>query len=152
MKRIVCYIALAALLTVCCAGCDTASFLEIPGNYIAMEEHFDPNAFQDSVDYCKIYYSDDEWFASSISFRRIDEEDFEELRGYFSDFSNWMEVCGREDEYDFSPECITAGDYVRLRTKEGMPIGSSVYGKYDNYSVWFFDADTCILYYIHANI
>ncbi len=39
-----------------------------------------------------------------------------------------------------------------IETKEGKPIGDSFYGKYDNYSVYFFDTDSCVLYYLHSNI
>ena len=47
---------------------------------------------------------------------------------------------------------ISEGDYVLIETKEGKPIGDSFYGKYDNYSVYFFDTDSCVLYYLHSNI
>ncbi len=54
--------------------------------------------------------------------------------------------------YDFNPDSISEGDYVLIETKEGKPIGDSFYGKYDNYSVYFFDTDSCVLYYLHSNI
>ena len=37
-------------------------------------------------------------------------------------------------------------------TKEGKEIEDSKYGKFDDYSVYFFDAETLTLYYIHNNI
>ena len=56
------------------------------------------------------------------------------------------------DEYDFNESIINEGDYVKIKTKEGQPIGNSKYKKYDNYNVYFFDSETKTLYYIHSNI
>ena len=58
----------------------------------------------------------------------------------------------REKEYDFDINLITEGDYVKIKTKEGKKIGNSKYGKFDDYSVYFFDVETLTLYYIHNNI
>ena len=52
-----------------------------------------------------------------------------------------METQGRLDEYDFDPACIGMGDYVRF-DKRSMA----------NYTVFFFDTESGILYYIHSNI
>ena len=53
---------------------------------------------------------------------------------------------------DFDVNSITENDYVRIVTKEGTPIGDSIYGRFDNYSVFLFDSETLTLYYIHNNI
>ena len=58
----------------------------------------------------------------------------------------------REKEYDFDINLITEGDYVKIKTKEGKEIGNYKYGKFDDYSVYFFDVETLTLYYIHNNI
>ena len=64
-----------------------------------------------------------------------------------------MKSESRLDEYDFDTSVINEGDYVKIVTKEGQPInGDSTYGKYDNYSIYFFDIETLTLYYIHNNI
>ena len=63
-----------------------------------------------------------------------------------------MKLENRMDEYTFDIASVSFGDYVRIETKEGKPIGESRYGKYDDYNVYFFDTDTKTLYYIHTNI
>ena len=63
-----------------------------------------------------------------------------------------MESLERLNEYDFDVNSITENDYVRIVTKEGTPIGDSIYGRFDNYSVFLFDSETLTLYYIHNNI
>ena len=62
-----------------------------------------------------------------------------------------MKTENRLDEYDFNQTCISAGDYVLIKTKEGEPIGDSYYEKYDNYTLYFFDTESLTLFYIHNN-
>ena len=138
----------AVLLT----GCFSVFGSAVPKGYVSADEFFDPHPTQDATDYCKYYYEDKSVFESSSSFRRMTEEDVESVRGYFSNFAGWMETCGRADEYDFDPGQVSPGDYVRIVTKEGERLGNFTYGRYDNYTVYFFDSETCILYYIHTNI
>ena len=52
-------------------------------------------------------------------------------------------------EYDFDVNIISDGDYFIIKTKNQ---DDSWYDLYDNYSVYFFDFESHILYYIHFNI
>ena len=124
----------------------------IPGNYSASEKHMDPNGFQDYTDFCVYYYASPDAVSSNPLYRKVADSDTEELRGYFSDFEGFMKAEGRSEEYGFDLSCISAGDYCCIETKEGKPIGGAVYGKYDHYTVYFFDTETCTLYYIHNSI
>lgn len=124
----------------------------IPKGYASKEEFRDPNGFQDYADYCKYYYKDKEQFVNNLKYKKLSESDIEAISGYFADYQSWMEAEGRLKEYDFDTNRITVGDYAYIETKEGSPIGQSYYGKYDNYTVCFFDTDSCTLYYIHLNI
>ena len=63
-----------------------------------------------------------------------------------------MKTSNRLNEYDFLNDYISEGDYFYIKTKEGEKIGNSYYGKYDNYTIYFFDTDQNILYYIHSNM
>ena len=47
---------------------------------------------------------------------------------------------------------INSGDYFYIYTLEGKPIGQSIYGKYDNYDVYYVDIESCTVYFIHSNI
>ena len=152
MKSAVRLFCLALLLMPFFCGCTIRPNREIPAGYINKEEHIDLQGGQDFTDYCKYYYPNDDVSVIHNNYRTVDEADIEDIQGYFSDFARWMETEGREDDYDFDSACITPGDYVRIRTKEGTPIGDSYYQKYDDYTLWFFDTESCTLYYIHTNI
>ncbi len=146
MKQPVCLI-LAALLCAVLPGCGSAydHFYGIPGGYTASEEHFEKDAWQDSADYCKYVYPSPEPFEKDGRYSVVTEADVAEIRGYFADFAEWMETQDRMAEYDFDDSIIGVGDRVYLRTR-----GS--HDKYEDYTVCFFDSETCVLYYIHANI
>ena len=93
------------------------------------------------VDIPKGYVKSEEYF---------DKEGIQDSSDYAKYIYNDEKVI--EGIYDFDTSIITEGDYVRIETKEGEEIGDSTYGKYDNYSVYFFDRETLTLYYIHNNI
>ncbi len=141
----------AAALCLCLLllpGCSSARRLGIPKGYTAKEEHFDRSASQDRTDWCRYSYKDAEPFGKDGRYRKISGAEIEDIRGYYEDFRSWMEIEGRSGEFDFDPGCITEGDWVYIRTREGQ--GPN--GKYQDYSVCFFDADTCVLTYIRHNI
>lgn len=125
----------------------------VPPGFISKEEHFDPGGFQDYTDYCKYRYASMEPFQRDDRYHEISsDEGAVTVAGYFEDFTGWMRAGNRLNEYDFDTAYINQGDYVLILTKEGQAIGNSAYGKYDHYSVYFFDAESLTLYYIHNNI
>ena len=125
----------------------------IPIGYIKKEEFYDKQGWMDFTDYCKYYYNDKTAFENNVRYKQISESDIDTIRGYFDNFKSRMEAGERTDEYDFDINCISDGDYVLIKTKEGSKLGSgSTYGKYDDYTVYFFDTDSCTLYYITSNI
>ena len=122
--------------------------------YSKSEEYLDKFVFQDYTDYCKYYYSKDfdEKFANTKEYRVIKEEDISNITGYFNNFKEVVESTDRIKKYDFDTSIIGAGDFVYIVTKEGKEIGNSSYGKYDDYTVYFYDNASHTLYYIHTNI
>lgn len=130
-------------------GCDSGRVIDIPKGYIKSEEYFDKEGIQDFSDYAKYIYDNEEVIVNDDKYKKISFDDIENIRSYFDDFSRVIRL---EGIYDFDTSIITEGDYVRIETKEGEEIGDSTYGKYDNYSVYFFDRETLTLYYIHNNI
>lgn len=120
--------------------------------YNKSEEYWDKSGFQDYTDYCKYYYNDSNLFKENSYYKLVKQTDIEELRGYFNNFYEWMKTSNRLNEYDFLNDYISEGDYFYIKTKEGEKIGNSYYGKYDNYTIYFFDTDQNILYYIHSNM
>lgn len=117
----------------------------ILNGYYDSLEYWDNSSFQDYTDYCKYYYNskDDNLFKNSGSYKKVRKEDINTLIGYFDNFSNWVK--NRDYEYDLDNSYITEGDYFIIKTKNYI-------GKYDNYTVYFYDIETHILYYIHSNI
>ena len=149
MKKLKALVLLFLLLLQSCSGSGAAIPRvedEIPPGFVQKEEHFDPDGFQDYTDYCKYWYPDAGAFEKDGRWHAVSEEEIKEIRGYFENFRGWMEVEKRLDEYDFDPDCIGAGDYVRIE------IGATHWSPYDDYTLYFFDAESGILYYIHTNI
>lgn len=116
----------------------------LKGYYDSLE-YWDNSSFQDYTDYCKYYYNskDDNLFKNSGSYKKVRKEDINTLIGYFDNFSNWVK--NTNYKYDLDNSYITEGDYFIIKTKNDI-------GKYDNYTVYFYDIETHILYYIHSNI
>lgn len=139
MKRLV--LLLFCLCCFCLTGCTQWS--DIPKGYTDKAEYFDPDGFQDYTDYCWYEY-DRNPVQEDPRYHIVTESDVEEVQGYFANFRSWMEAGGRLDEYDFDDACISAGDYVRIVTN-----GRDRYADYD---VYFYDAESGVLYYIHSNI
>lgn len=78
---------------------------------------------------------------------------------YIEDFEKWVEIHRKNEQtqelpanYNFDEAVIDEKDYFYVKTKEGTPIGSGTYGKFDNYSLYLFDTQTKTLYYFHNNI
>ena len=141
------------LLLIIFLSADTSTvFKPIPAGYIAKEEHFDPDGFQDYTDYCKYRYDSAEAFRRDARYHEITQDEIENVIGYFEDFEEWMRMENRLDEYDFDLSYISAGDFLLLDTKEGSEEFFGDYAKYVDYTVYLFDTDTLTLYYIHNNI
>ena len=130
-------------------GCDKGRYVDIPKGYVKSEEYFDKEGIQDYSDYAKYIYDNEEVIVNDNKYKKIGVDDIENIVSYFDDFYG---VVRFDEIYDFDTSIITEGDYVRIKTKEGEKMGDSTYGKYDNYSVYFFDKETLTLYDIHNNI
>ena len=123
----------------------------IPAGYIRKEEHFDPSGWQDFTDYCKYQYGSALPFEGDARYHVVSDAELAEIIGYYEDFSEWMRVSNRLDEFDFDTACINAGDYCLIDDMEGRPIGENSYEKYENYNLYYFDRETLTLYYMHSN-
>jgi sRNA-binding regulator protein Hfq len=151
MKRKILCVIKTTLLLLSLAGCGMSDSY-IPKGYEKTEEHFDPAPTQDHVDYCKYFYNNSDLFKNNEDYETVSESDVDIVRCYFENFAGYMNAGGRLGEYDFDDSCVSEGDYVHIYTKEGEKIGTGEYNKYDHYTVYFFDTDSNVLYYIHANI
>ncbi|MBB6715530.1 hypothetical protein [Clostridium gasigenes] len=153
MKKIIYALVLLIGLIICLSGCSSPSDKGILNGYISKDEHFDKDGFQDYTDYCKYYYdASSDLFLENDIYSTVKEDDIENIRSYFTNFASWMDTADRAEEYDFDDSCISEGDYIYIKTKEGEAIGSSNYKKFDNYYVYFYDTQSATLFYIHSNI
>ena len=120
------------------------------------EVFYTSGGFQDYTDYAKYTYDElsTEKFENSKYFTETSSEDIEEILLYIDDFEQWVEAVSGELEvnYDFDKNVVTEGDFFCIKTKEGQPIGERTYGKFENYTVYYFDIDTQVMYYFHNNI
>ena len=119
--------------------------------YYKAEEYFDPFATQDSVDYCKYYYTNEYDSIFSNRYRKISEGNIKEIKEYFSRFREWMNDCDRLNDYDFDENIIDNNDFYLLYDKSNHR-NSIEYKKFEYFTIHFYDTNSHILYYIHANI
>ena len=118
--------------------------------YYKKEEHFDPFATQDSVDYCKYYYTSEFDTIFSNKYKKILQEDIPEIKEYFNVFKGWMEAGNRLVDYDFDANIIDDEDFCLLYDKsDSIHAG---YSKFGYFSIHFYDTNSHTLYYVHANI
>ena len=143
---------LIVCLSILLTGCSQSDIVGIPNGYIDKYEYYQKDGFQDYTDYAKYIYSSKDDVIKDKKYKKILSKDVDDIKGYFDDFSLSMESSNRMDEYDFDDSIISEGDYVRVETKEVEKVGDYEYGKYENYSVYFFDVDSLTLYYIHNNV
>ena len=143
---------LLIILMFAMTGCSQSKMVGIPDGYIDKEEYYDKDGFQDYTDYAKYVYDSKDVIISNEDYKKLKQDDIQNIVGYFEDFSVLMESADRLSEFDFDISNINEGDYIKIKTKEGQKIGNGKYGKYDNYSVYFFDVESLTLYYIHNNI
>ena len=124
----------------------------IHNGYTQSQEHRQKERFQDITDFCVYHYDSDKSFRNDPNYTEMKAEDVESIRGFFSNFKQWMEAQHRLDEYTFDEACISEGDYFLIKTKEGERVSDFVYGQYDSYTLYFFDRESFSLFYIHTNI
>ena len=126
------------------------------------EEYYSSGGFQDYTDYGKYYYSEVPNFEGNEYFAPVCASDIEVLYGYIDNFDNWIKAiaagASSENEkalvknYDLDRAVITESDYFYIYDRMGEPIGESQYEQYEDYDVYIFDVESCILYFFHNNI
>ncbi len=114
--------------------------------------------FQDYTDYAKYTYFlpvTERTLKNSGHFEKVAAEDVAEILAHINNFESCVSACGGELAacYDFDASSVCEGDYFCLKSKYGQPLGqSSSYGKFDSYSLYYFDIENQILFYFHNNI
>lgn len=161
MRKCRCLVLLVVLLACMCACTPNDPVLESLGDY-QQKRLYTEGGFQDCTDYGVYTYAYSEQEMQTLQsngyFSAIAPENMENILSYLDDFDSWVEIYSRKDtselaeHFDFDRQIIHEGDYICIQTKEGASIGDGVYGKFDNYTVYFFDVESATLYYFHNNI
>ena len=116
--------------------------------------------FQDFTDYAIYDYGtlNLSELDNNAYFQKIRTGDIGNILAYINNFERWIEVFNsRSSEselathYNFDKTIIGENDYIYIKTKEGTAIGDGTYGKFECYSIYFFDIDTRTLYYFRNN-
>lgn len=157
----VCAVLMSLMLGLFLCGCASSDevILSLPRYQDVVM--YTEGGFQDYTDYAIYTYGDlDEsvlernWFLHKISSHEIAD-----IWAYIDDFEGWVWTyrAGGDDSelaahYAFDRAVIDECDYIYIRTKEATPIGDGTCGRFDDYSVYFFDTNTNRLYYFHNNI
>lgn len=159
MKKLLCAF-FALLLAASMPGCSQRDSVLSSLGEPSVKEMYVHGDFGDFTDYGKYLFDavTPESLAANPCFIQVGEQT-EEILSYVDNFENWVRVISNstpDDEmvtnYDFDRSIVDSSDYFYVKTKEGEPIGSGTYRKFDNYTLYFFDLDTQILYYFHSNI
>ena len=123
----------------------------IPRGYTDCEEHREEIPWMDWTDFCWYQYPPDDDIKLPDTYERVTEKDVHIIKGYFDNTRMCLEDANRLDEYKFDQASINKGDTWLLFTNEGKPRGNGVYGKYDIYTLYFFDKEASRLYYLNQN-
>ena len=116
------------------------------------KEFYSNDGPRDFVDYAKYVFetvdvSDNSYFST------LDEEGIATLNEYLDNFENRIAMTRPDTDvvqfYDFDRNLIDTEDYFYIYSREEKPRGSSTYGKFDFYNIYFLDMQTNILYYFH---
>ena len=127
--------------------------------YESEEVYFDKEGFREYTDYAKYYYDDitAEDLEENKYFNKVTETDVDNLKTYYYDFNGYwygemeLKYDNYKGKFDFKAEQIEEGDYYYIDTIEGEPIVDTYYGKFDCYTVYYFDLENQTLYYFHNN-
>lgn len=119
-------------------------------------EFYSEGEFQDFTYYAKYYYASTN-IDENEYFVKIQDSDFARINEHLDDFESWIETFKDTDasreivvNYDFDRSIIDTEDYIYIDSeKHTWGDGYTSLVKYD---VYFFDAQTLVLYYFHNNI
>ena len=132
-----------------------AVFLSL-GKY-EIVEYCEEGGFQDFTIYYEITYENPN-IENNRYLKQMTETDIEELNLYLDNFEDWVALVTDEryepneqfvENYDFDRNIISTNDYCYI---DDSADNDDFYAKFESYDLYFYDAETEILYYFHNNI
>ena len=159
MKRFLCVTVVCLLLSGCFMPSDPV--LDSLGEPIE-SALWTWGIFGDHTDYGKRQYSGitQEKFQQNRYFSQVSEEDIPRIQEVVEDFEKWVaegEISGEEDgerladNYDFSIEMISVGDYFYLDDHGYYDPEDENYLNSFEYDLYYFAIETQTLYFFHNN-
>ena len=141
-------------LLMCLASCsyDKDPIRSLPSYHA--KHLFTSGKFQDYTDFGMYYYKNlnDKVLADSTYFQKTDTETIALVKSYvthFEDSAIWLgddkDIRTLRANYNFDKSMIRAGNWYCLESKESFT-------PFDNYTLYYVDMDSQILYYFHFNI
>lgn len=121
---------------------------------------YSEGVFQDFTFYAKYYY-DNVDFEGNAYFTKINESDLAKINEHLDDFESWIETYKENDDsleivvnYDFDRAKIDKNDYIYIDSENLITTwdDGTTTTSFASYDIYFFDAQTQILYYFHNNI
>lgn len=114
---------------------------------------FETNDKTDYVTFRKYIFGDKvtEAIDESSYLKPVNEADVEEILTHLDHYEGWIEKKNYAD-YDFSRDAIGEGDWFYLKNKETFEAYQGLPDKLSAYTIYYFDAETKILYYMGYNI
>ena len=122
-------------------------FCGIPMGYIDKEEYYQEDGFQDYIDYAKYIYPFKSMIIYNHKYEKITKDNIDKIKEYFLEFSFSLSK-ELKKVYDFDENIISEGDYVRIKCVKEYKDNLTIFGKYEDLEILYFDIETKTLYYI----
>ena len=112
-------------------------------------EFYSSGGFQDYTDYGKYHYSLPVDLSDNPLLRPVTEADLPVISGYLDNFENWVAISSDfpKESYDFARAVLRTGGYFYIENPNTEPEK-----RYWDYTLYYFDPNSGILYYFHSNI
>ncbi len=122
----------------------------IINGYFKSETHGDKYGFQHYLEYYKYYYQTEKDTDFNTLYNKINNQNIDEIKLYYNNFKERMNVQNRLEEYDFNDNIIDENDYFILYDKNNRDFGKK-YAKFYYYTLYFYDTSSHILYVLHCS-
>ena len=153
MRKVLCMICTLCLLLLILGGCDLSPEKQLRDSVGKYKEivYYCTEGFQDFTKYGKYQYYKVK-LDNHKHFKPVSQDDIDVLMGYIENFESWVELNAENGDekltqiYDFDMSLVDASDYLYIYDDPDCSI------EYGDYSVYFFDSQSMILYFFHNNI
>lgn len=115
------------------------------------EDYHQYGWWQDYTIYARYTFENPE-YENNVYLEKMTDEDIVEFNLYLENFEEWVSIAKGDTggldlvrNYDFKKSAISTKDYCYIDSNDELD-------KFVSYDLYFYDAETEILYYFHNNI